>query len=80
MKIHPEDAVKLGIDEGDTVKVRSRRGEISIKAKRSIEVEPGMVFIPMHFSECPVNTLIDRTFDPVAKIPGFKVCAVHIEN
>ena len=80
MKIHPEDAIKLGIEEGETVNVRSRRGEISIKAERSTEVEPGMVFIPMHFSECPVNELTDRAFDPVAKIPGFKVCAVSIGN
>ncbi len=78
MKIHPEDAIKLGIEEGDTVNVRSRRGEISIKAERSTEVNPGMVFIPIHFSECPVNTLTDRAFDPIAKIPGFKVCAVSI--
>ena len=80
MKIHPDDAVKLGIQEGDTVKVRSRRGEISIKAAPSTEVEPGMVFIPMHFAECPVNILTDTAVDPVAKIPGFKVCAVSIEN
>jgi len=80
MSIHPDDALKLGIQEGDTVKVRSRRGEIAIKAAPSKEVEPGMVFIPMHFAECPVNTLTDATFDPVAKIPGFKVCAVSIEN
>jgi len=80
MNIHPDDAVRLGIREGDTVKVRSRRGEISIKAAPSTEVEPGMVFIPMHFAECPVNTLTDAAVDPVAKIPGFKICAVSIEN
>jgi formate dehydrogenase alpha subunit len=79
MRIHPEDAAGLGIKEGDTVKVRSRRGEISIQAEPSTEVEQGMVFIPMHFAECPVNVLTNRAFDPVAKIPGFKVCAVAIE-
>ena len=80
MRINPADAARLGIEEGDTVKVRSRRGNISIQAERSTEVSPGLVFIPMHFAECPVNTLTDRVFDPVAKIPGFKVCAVAIEN
>jgi predicted molibdopterin-dependent oxidoreductase YjgC len=80
MKIHPEDAARLGIGEGDTVNVRSRRGKISIQAEPSTEVEPGLVFIPMHFAECPVNTLTNAVFDPVAKIPGFKVCAVAIEH
>jgi len=80
MNISYEDAHKLGVKEGQTVKVRSRRGEISIHARISEEVQPGIVFIPMHFSECPVNTLTDKTFDPVAKIPGFKVCAVNIER
>lgn len=80
LNIHLEDADKLGVKEGQPVKVRSRRGEILINARISNEVEPGIVFIPIHFSECAVNTLTDRKFDPVAKIPGFKVCAVNIER
>ncbi|MBW2589346.1 MAG: formate dehydrogenase subunit alpha [Deltaproteobacteria bacterium] len=78
--IHPEDAKKLGVAEKELLKVSSRRGEISIKARISTEVKPGIVFIPIHFSECAVNILTDRKFDPVAKIPGFKVCAVNIEK
>ena len=80
MDIHLEDANKLGIKGGEPVKVSSRRGEISIKARISTEVKPGIVFIPFHFSECAVNILTDRKLDPVAKIPGFKVCAVNIEK
>jgi hypothetical protein len=34
----------------------------------------------MHFSECAVNTLTNRKFDAIAKIPGFKVCAVNIKK
>jgi len=78
VNIHPEDAKSLGIAEDEWLNVRSRRGEISIKAKISTELTPGIVFIPMHFSECAVNTLTDRKFDAIAKIPGFKVCAVNI--
>jgi formate dehydrogenase alpha subunit len=80
VKIHPEDAKKLNIADGQWLNVRSRRGEISIKANISTEVKPGIVFIPMHFSECAVNTLTNRKFDPIAKIPGFKVCAVNIRK
>jgi len=80
VNIHPEDAKKLDIADGQWLNVRSRRGEISIKANISTEVKPGIVFIPMHFSECAVNTLTARKFDPIAKIPGFKVCAVNIRK
>jgi formate dehydrogenase alpha subunit len=80
VNIHPEDAKKLGIAEGEWLNVSSRRGEISIQANISTEVKPGIVFIPMHFSECAVNTLTDRKFDAIAKIPGFKVCAVNIKK
>jgi len=81
INIHPEDASKLGVVEEETVRVSSRRGEISIKTKISNEVGLGTVFIPMHFTEHAVNVLTDPTnLDPVAKIPGFKVCAVKIEK
>jgi formate dehydrogenase alpha subunit len=80
VNINPEDAKKLGIAEDERLKVSSRRGEISIKARISTEVKPGIVFIPFHFSECAANTLTDRKFDAIAKIPGFKVCAVNIKK
>ncbi len=78
MSIHPSDAVTLGIEEGQMVLVRSRRGEITIQARKTSEVQPGTVFIPMHFSECAVNTLTASKVEALAKIPDFKVCAVSI--
>lgn len=78
--IHPEDAGKLAVEDGDALKVTSRRGEISIHARITDEVEPGMVFIPMHFSECAVNMLTDTKLDPQSKIPNLKVCAVRLER
>jgi formate dehydrogenase alpha subunit len=78
MSIHPEDADRLGISEGQMVMVRSRRGEITIKAAKTGEVQPGTIFIPMHFAECAVNKLTDSRVEAQAKIPDFKVCAVSI--
>ncbi len=78
MNIHPEDADRLGINEGQMVTVRSRRGEIAIKAAKTDEVQPGSIFIPMHFAECAVNKLTDSRVEAQAKIPDFKVCAVNI--
>ena len=40
----------------------------------------GTIFIPFHFHEAAVNKLTIAALDPVAKIPEYKVCAVHIEK
>ena len=80
VEINPRDASALGIADGDTVKVVSRRGAVVAKAKVT-EVSPvGVVFMTFHFAESPTNQLTNPALDPVAKIPEFKVCAVRIEK
>lgn len=78
VEINPKDAKKLSISQGEMVKVKSRRGEIEIRARITKEILPGVVFIPFHFAECPANKLTSRHLDPEAKIPEFKVCAVKV--
>jgi len=78
VELNPEDAKKLFIAQGEKVKVRSRRGEIEIKAFVTDRISPGVVFIPFHFAECAANELTSRNLDPEAKIPEFKVCAVNV--
>lgn len=79
--LNPADAARLGLKDGDLIRVSSRRGSISIRARISSEVKAGVVFIPMHFSECAANVLTDhKVLDPYSKIPGFKVCAVRVEK
>jgi formate dehydrogenase alpha subunit len=78
--IHPDNAKRLEVEQGDEVSVRSRRGEILVKVRVTDEVEPDVVFIPMHYPESPVNKLTDNRVDPVAKIPNLKVCAVNIHK
>jgi len=80
IEINPKDAQKLGISEGDKVRVKSRRGEIIIKAKVTDRVQPGIVFIPFHFAEAAANKLTNSAYDPKAKIPELKVCAVKLEK
>jgi len=80
VEVNPIDAKKLGISEGDKVKVESRRGEIAIKARVSEIVPKGIVFIPFHFREAAANALTNAALDPVAKIPEYKVCAVRLER
>ena len=80
IEINPLDAEKLGILSGDVVKVTSRRGSISGKAKITKRSMEGMVFIPFHYSEAPANDLTLAVLDPIAKIPTYKVAAVKVEK
>jgi len=80
VEINPEDASALDISDADMVKVVSRRGEITARA-RVTEVSPvKVVTMNFHFAESPTNQLTNPALDPVAKIPEFKVCAVRVEK
>ena len=80
MEINPADARTVGIADGDTVKVTSRRGEISLKAWVTDSIKEGVVFIPFHFAEAAANVLTNPAYDPLAKIPELKVCAVRVDR
>jgi formate dehydrogenase alpha subunit len=80
VEINPADAHAMQIKEGERIKVSSRRGAIQIKAKIKKTVDRGTVFIPFHFAETAANMLTNPAYDPAAKIPEFKVCAVKVEK
>ena len=81
LELNPEDARRLGIaPDNGLVEVASRRGKVSVKAKTSDRLPPGVVFMTFHFKEAAVNLLTLDALDPVAKIPGYKVCAVRIQK
>jgi formate dehydrogenase major subunit len=75
-----EDAARLGIADGDFVRVTSRRGSIELAAKVSHRETPGSCFIPFHFREAAANLLTIDEIDPFGKIPEFKFCAVRLER
>ncbi|PMG47931.1 formate dehydrogenase subunit alpha [Vibrio lentus] len=77
--ISVHDAEALGISNGQMLKVSTRRGEIEIAAFVTKRMQKGVVFIPFHFVESPVNRLTTTATDPHAKIPEFKVAAVRID-
>jgi predicted molibdopterin-dependent oxidoreductase YjgC len=80
IEVSQQDAKKLGIADGEEVKVSSRRGEINVKARVTNRISKGTVFLPMHYSEAAVNILTNDALDPKAKTPEFKVCAVKIQK
>ena len=79
VEIHPKDAEKADIGDGQLMKVASRRGEIVAKAQVTDRVEPGVIFTTFHFPEAAANFLTNPALDPKAKIPEYKVCAVRVE-
>jgi predicted molibdopterin-dependent oxidoreductase YjgC len=79
--INPRDAETLAVKAGDVLLLSSRRGQMEAPAKISRAVEPGTLFLPIHFGENPPNVLTSaEAVDPLAKIPEFKVSAVNIEK
>jgi formate dehydrogenase (NADP+) alpha subunit len=78
--IHPEDATRLGISDGEIVQVRSRRGELKVKAKVTDQVVPGLVFMSFHWSETPTNVLTLNEYDPISGTAEYKACAVAISR
>ena len=80
VEINPTDASRLKIKDGDKVKVISRRGEVTAKAKISEKSPPKVAYMAFHFAESAANILTNTAVDPVAKIPEFKVSAVRIER
>jgi formate dehydrogenase alpha subunit len=80
VEINFKDAEKLNIFDGEIVSVKSRRGKIEVKVQATRRVPEGVIFIPFHFAESPANALTNSAFDPVAKIPEYKVCAVKVEK
>ncbi len=80
VEMNPKDAAELGLEDGETVKVSSRRGEIKTKVKITDVSPKGVVFMTFHFSETPTNMLTSPAMDPISNTPEFKVCAVRVEK
>ena len=79
VEVHPRDAVRFGVADGARVRLRSRRGAVTARARLTPGISEGTVFMPFHFVEAAANELTHAALDPVAKIPEYKVCAVALE-
>jgi formate dehydrogenase alpha subunit len=80
VEVNPVDAMEMGVEDGEKVRVASRRGKIEISARVTSRSPQGTVFIPFHFFEAAANRLTNTALDPIGKIPEFKVCAVKVEK
>jgi len=80
LEVHPDDAAALGLVEGETVTLRSRRGHIKLPVQITTRIEPGHVFTAFHFPEVRTNLLIGPSADVNTSCPEYKVVAVAIER
>ncbi|MCX4638539.1 bifunctional nitrate reductase/sulfite reductase flavoprotein subunit alpha [Streptomyces platensis] len=83
VELHPQDAAALGLADGDTVEVASRRGRAVLPAVVTDRVRPGNCFAPFHWNDLfgeylSVNAVTHDAVDPISFQPEFKVCAVSL--
>ena len=80
IEMNEQDAEKLGIKNGDRVRVTSRRGQIESTARVGTKVSKGESWMPFHFPDGNANWLTNAALDKYARIPEYKVCAIRIEK
>ncbi|WP_051065845.1 molybdopterin oxidoreductase family protein [Micromonospora lupini] len=81
VELHPDLAARLGIDDGDPVRVTSRRGELRAPARLSAGIRPDTVFAPFHWPGAGrANSVTNDAVDPISGMPEFKICAVRVEK
>jgi assimilatory nitrate reductase catalytic subunit len=80
-EIHPDTAHGLNVAQGDRLCLTTRRGSITLPARISRDIRRDTVFVPFHWGgRSSPNLLTKSALDPVAKIPEFKACAVHLQR
>lgn len=83
LEIHPKDATKLGIEDGEKIEVRSLRGVACFKTQITTAITRGTVFAPMHWGalwaeNAEANSLTHSESCPDSQQPELKACAVQL--
>jgi len=78
-EVHPADAARFGIAEGNTLKLTSRRGSVLIRATITDRTQEGTVFTTYNYAETPVNYLTLDALDRLSRTPEYKLCAIKVE-
>ena len=78
LELNPDDARRLRLRAGETVRVASRRGELTARVHVTATVRPGQVYLPMH--DAATNRLTFPAFDPHSRQPSYKFCAVSVHR
>ncbi len=81
LDLNPDDAMRLGVDEGEVVRITSRRGSIEAPVRYDTHLRPGLAFMTMHFpDDIDVNVLTIEANDPKSGTAEFKASAIRVEK
>ncbi len=82
VELNPRDARDLGVVDGETVRLESRRGSLDLPAwiEGRGAPPPGTVFVPFFDERLLVNVLTLEAHDPFSKQPDYKKCAVRVRK
>jgi formate dehydrogenase major subunit len=78
LEIHPSDAELRGIHDGDRVSLASRKGDITLCAKITERIQPGVVYTTFHDPETGANVVTTEYSDWATSCPEYKVTAVQV--
>jgi formate dehydrogenase major subunit len=78
LEIHPSDAQAQGINDGQWVSLKSRKGEITLRAKHSDRMQPGVVYTTFHHPDTGANVVTTDNVDWATSCPEYKVTAVAV--
>ena len=82
VEVHPADAEELGVRDGETVRLVSRRGSVELQARIDYRGRPpqGKVFVPFFDESILINELTLDAYCPISAQPDYKKCAVRVER
>ena len=81
LDVNPADADRLGIRDGETVRVSSPRGSVEMQVRIQPEIPEGLTFTTFHFSElADINLLTNDAWDPRSGTSEFKAAAIRIDR
>ncbi|MFC4125968.1 molybdopterin-dependent oxidoreductase [Nocardia rhizosphaerae] len=85
VEVHPDDAARLALRQGDQLEIASRRGRAVLPVRISDRVRPGDCFAPFHWNDeqgeyLTINAVTNDAVDPASLQPEFKACAVALRR
>jgi len=80
LRMNPSDMERLGLQDGESVRVTSDRGALQLAVQQDQNVAPQTCFFPEHFNEPPVKDLMTVQIDTTTGVPSFKRTRVTIEK
>ena len=79
--ISPADGARLGIEDGERVRVSSRRGSVEVPIRFEASLRPGLAFMTLHFpDQVATNVLTIDATDPKSGTAEFKASAIRIDK